>query len=231
MNESCESQGAPSAAGGRDEVACVEALLFAADSPLRAAKIAQAAGLGGQGEVTRAVKTLNERYEQSGSAFRVESIAGGYQMLTCPEYHDVLASLFRVRSDSRLSQAALETLAIVAYRQPVLRADIEAIRGVAAGEVLRGLLEKQLAKIVGRAEVIGRPMLYGTTRRFLEVFGLKDLDELPRVEELRPPPEKPGKKVETQQDGDQAEADNEEHEMPAESGTSPDEQGGAGAET
>ena len=218
MDESCESQEAPPASGDRDEVACVEALLFAADSPLRAAKIAQAAGLGGQREVTQAVKTLNERYEQSGSAFRIESIAGGYQMLTCPEYHDVLSALFRVRGDSRLSQAALETLAIVAYRQPVLRADIEVIRGVASGEVLRGLLEKQLAKIVGRAEVIGRPMLYGTTRRFLELFGLKDLTDLPRVEELRPPPEKPGHKEQDKDDDkdddkDEDEDDRDEEEL------------------
>ena len=89
----------------------------------------------------------------------------------------------------RLSQAALETLAIVAYRQPILRADVEAIRGVASGEVLRGLMDKQLVKIVGRAEVIGRPMLYGTTRRFLEIFGLKRIEDLPRVEELRRPSE------------------------------------------
>lgn len=204
MDDSCESQEGPATAGGRDEVSCVEALLFAADSPLRAAKIAQAAGLGGKRDVTRAVEALNERYEQSGSAFRIESIAGGYQMLTCPEYHDVLSALFRVRSDSRLSQAALETLAIVAYRQPVLRADIEAIRGVASGEVLRGLLEKQLAKIVGRAEVIGRPMLYGTTRRFLELFGLKDLCDLPRVEELRPPPEKPSREDEEEEQAESA---------------------------
>jgi segregation and condensation protein B len=96
-----------------------------------------------------------------------------------------------VKKDSRLSQAAMETLAIVAYRQPILRADIESIRGVASGEVLRGLLERQLVKIVGRAEVIGRPMLYGTSKRFLEVFGLASLDDLPRVEELRSGAETP----------------------------------------
>jgi len=168
-----------------DEVACIEALLFASDTPLTAAKIVKAAGLDGQRVVTQAIKDLNERYDNSNSAFHIEIIAGGYQMLTRPEYHDVLKQMFHVRSDARLSQAALETLAIVAYRQPILRADIESIRGVATGEVLRGLMEKQLVKIVGRAEVIGRPMLYGTTRRFLEVFGLKNLDDLPRVEELR----------------------------------------------
>ena len=170
-----------------DEIACVEALLFASDSPLSAGRLAQAAGIAGQAGVRRAVEMLNGRYEAAGTAFTIEAIAGGFQMMTRPEYNDVLRRLRRAKADSRLSQAALETLAIVAYRQPILRADVEAIRGVACGEVLRGLLDKQLVKIVGRAEVIGRPMLYGTTRRFLEIFGLKDLDGLPRVEELRQP--------------------------------------------
>ena len=106
-------------------------------------------------------------------------------MLTLPQYREVLGRLHKARSESKLSQAALESLAIVAYRQPILRADVEAIRGVASGEVLRTLMEKQLVKIVGRAEVIGRPMLYGTTRRFLDVFGLGSIEDLPRVEELR----------------------------------------------
>jgi segregation and condensation protein B len=106
-------------------------------------------------------------------------------MLTLPQYHEVLSRLFKTRSDSKLSQAAMETLAILAYRQPILRVDVEAIRGVACGEVLRGLMEKNLVKIVGRAEVIGRPMLYGTTKNFLEIFGLGSLEDLPRVEELR----------------------------------------------
>lgn len=168
-----------------DEIAAtVEAVVFASDTPLTAARIAQVAEIPLR-QVKRAVERLNAKYDQGRSAFRVETIAGGYQMLTLPEYHDVLGRLLRVRSESRLTQAALETLAIVAYRQPVLRADVEAIRGVACGEVLRGLMEKNLIKIVGRAEVLGRPMLYGTTRRFLEVFGLANLEDLPKVEELR----------------------------------------------
>ena len=169
-----------------DEVAaCVEAILFSSESPLTAARIVQIAELPGQRSVTTAVMQLNERYDGMGAAFHIEAIAGGYQMLTKAEYHDVVGRLSRSRSETRLSQAALETLAVIAYRQPVLRADIEAIRGVACGEVLRGLMDKQLVKIVARAEVLGRPMLYGTTRRFLELFGLKDLKDLPRVEELR----------------------------------------------
>jgi segregation and condensation protein B len=173
-----------SPAAEHEAAAVVEAVLFATDSPLTIAKIAQVAELPAR-EVRLAVDALNARYEQAGSAFRVEAIAGGYQMLTLPQYHDVLSRLLRARSDTKLSQAAMETLAIIAYRQPVLRADVEAIRGVACGEVLRGLMEKQLVKIVARAEVLGRPMLYGTTRRFLEVFGLNSLDDLPKVEELR----------------------------------------------
>jgi segregation and condensation protein B len=176
-----EPPAAPSAA------AIVEALLFTSDSPLSAARIAELAELPNERAVKDAIAALNARYEQQGAAFRIEALAGGYQMLTRPEFHGVVARLLRDRSDSRLSQAALETLAIVAYRQPILRADVEAIRGVACGEVLRGLLERQLIKIAGRAQVIGRPMLYGTTRRFLEVFGLESLDDLPKVEELRTP--------------------------------------------
>ena len=176
---------APDAAVEREIAATVEAILFSSDSPISPAKIAQVAELPGRREVKRAVAQLNERYEQMGCTFRIEPIAGGYQILTLPEYHDVVGRLFRARSETRLSQAALETLAIVAYRQPVLRADIEAIRGVACGEVLRGLMEKQLVKIVGRAEVLGRPMLYGTTRRFLDLFGLSGLRDLPKVVELR----------------------------------------------
>ena len=170
----------------RQEVqATVEAILFASDEPLPAAKIAKVALFPSQRVVKQAVAALNARYEQAGSAFRIDTVAGGYRMLTQPQYADVLQRLLQVRQDSRLSQAAMETLAIVAYRQPILRADIEAIRGVACGEVLRGLMEKQLVKIAGRAEIIGRPMLYGTTRRFLELFGISSLEDLPGVDELR----------------------------------------------
>lgn len=192
-----------------DGIACVEALLFASDSPLAPTRIVQAAGLKVPSDVKHAIETLNARYAETGAAFTIEAVAGGYQMMTRPEYNDVLRRMHRAKADSHLSQAALEALAIVAYRQPILRADVEAIRGVACGEILRKLMEKQLVKIVGRAEVIGRPMLYGTTRRFLEVFGLKDLDGLPRVEELRQPirgKEEPGDSLRTN-DSPQAPAD------------------------
>ena len=185
-NEKRDPQAARGLSSAEAEAAAtVEAILFASDSPLTASRIAEVAELSGQREVKKAIEALNSRYEQVGAAYRIEAIAGGYQMLARPEYHDVLSRLLRARADSRLTQAAMETLAIIAYRQPMLRADIEAIRGVACGDVLRGLMEKQLIKIVGRAEVVGRPMLYGTTRRFLELFGVNSLEDLPRVEELR----------------------------------------------
>jgi segregation and condensation protein B len=185
-----ESEASPQAQVDlRDVASAVEAVLFSTDVALPASRIAQVVEAP-QRLVKQAIAMLNDRYDGCGSAFRIEAIAGGYQMLTLPRHHDVLARLVQARSESKLSQAAMETLAIIAYRQPMLRADVEAIRGVASGEVLRGLMEKNLVKIVGRAEVLGRPMLYGTTKRFLEVFGLADLQDLPRVEELRAGAEK-----------------------------------------
>ena len=167
--------------------AVVEAVLFAADGPLPGQKIAQVLATGDARDVRKHVEALNQRYKETQSAFRIEEIAGGFQMLTLPEFSRWIEKVRRVRSESKLSQASLETLAIIAYRQPILRADVEAIRGVAAGELINRLREMGLVKIVGRADDVGRPMLYGTTRRFLEVFGLSDLGDLPQVEQLKPP--------------------------------------------
>lgn len=163
----------------------VEALLFSMDSPLPATKIAQLLGTGDVGDVKGHIEQLNGRYERSGAAFRIEAVAKGYQMLTLPAYNNWLTKLHKVRAESRLSQAALETLAIVAYRQPALRADIEAVRGVAVGDMLVRLREMNLVRIVGRAEEIGRPLLYGTTKKFLEVFGLGSLKDLPMVDQAQ----------------------------------------------
>jgi segregation and condensation protein B len=165
----------------------IEAVLFASDEPLSEARLADIVETGVR-QIRQHVKSLNEKYEANNNAFRIEQIAGGYQMLTLSHYNYWLNKLLRARSDTKLSAAALETLAIIAYKQPVMRADIEAIRGVAAGEVIRALCYKGLVKIVGRAEVLGRPMLYGTTKKFLEVFGLNTLKDLPKVEELKKPP-------------------------------------------
>ena len=178
----------PADADRAELAASVEAALFSSDKPMPAAKVNEVAQVGGVRAVRKAVDDLNAEYERSGRSFRIVEIAGGYQYQTLPEYGDVLARLRKSRSDTRLSQAALETLAIVAYRQPVVRADIENIRGVACGEVLRGLMEKNLLRIAGRAEELGRPILYGTTRHFLELFGLADIEDLPNAEQLRMPP-------------------------------------------
>jgi segregation and condensation protein B len=166
--------------------AVVEAVLFASDESINAARLAKIAETT-TSQVRRCVDTLNDRYKAVGSAFRIEQIAGGYQMLTLPAFDHWLKKLVSVRGDSKLSNAALETLAIISYKQPVIRADIEAIRGVQGGEVIRSLMYKGLVKIVGRAEVLGRPMQYGTTKKFLEVFGLNSLKDLPKVEELKKP--------------------------------------------
>lgn len=160
----------------------VEAILFASDAPLPAAKIAQAVGGATPREVREHVTALNLRYEQTGSAVRACEIAGGYQLRTLPVFHAWLARLHKARQETKLSAAAMETLSIVAYKQPVMRADIEAVRGVSTGDILNRLREMDLVRIVGRAEDLGRPMLYGTTKRFLEVFGLPGLGDLPKME-------------------------------------------------
>ena len=165
----------------------VEAILFHSDAPLALPKIVSILGVGSARDVRAHIDALNRRYESTGAVFRIEQIAGGYQILTLPAFNTWIRRLKQTRQDTRLSSAALETLAVVAYKQPVVRAEIEAVRGVAAGEMLNRLRELGLIRIVGRAEDVGRPMLYGTTKRFLEVFGLSSLEELPAVEQLPPP--------------------------------------------
>ncbi|HSW46999.1 MAG TPA: SMC-Scp complex subunit ScpB [Phycisphaerae bacterium] len=165
----------------------VEAILFASDQPLTLAKIVSILGTGSVREVRKIIQTLNDEYAQAGRSFRIDEIAGGYQILTLPEYNTWLRRLRQLRQESKLTPAAMETLAVVAYKQPVVRAEIEAVRGVSVGEVLNRLRELGLVKIVGRAEDVGRPMLYGTTRHFLELFGLGSLEDLPAIEELRMP--------------------------------------------
>ena len=136
-------------------------------------------------QVRDAIDALNIRYAADGRTFRIESVAGGRQLMTLPAFGPIVARLKGVREQGRLTQAALETLAIVAYRQPLLRADLESIRGVACGEVLRSLMERRLVKIVGRADEVGRPMLYGTTTEFLKQFGIGKLDDLPNAKDLK----------------------------------------------
>lgn len=172
--------------------AAVEAILLSSDRAVSPARLAEALGLIGAEEsaflpagaaraIASAVEELNAEYDKSGRSFRIELVAGGYRAMTCPEFAGAVAALQQQRARHRLSRAGVESLAIVAYRQPITRAELEAIRGVACGEVLRTLIDHRLVAIVGRAEELGRPMLYGTTRQFLDVFGLASLKDLPRV--------------------------------------------------
>lgn len=162
----------------------IEALLFSADAPVSLAKLAELAECGAT-QARLHVAELNDRYTAAGMSFRIEEIARGYQMMTLPEFAPHVARLLQQRKETRLGDASLETLSIIAYKQPIIRADVEAIRGVACGDVMKRLCEMGLARVVGRAEVVGRPLLYGTTRKFLDVFGLADLEDLPPMEALR----------------------------------------------
>jgi segregation and condensation protein B len=168
-------------------LAAVEAALLAADEPLPIRKLVQAAGLPDAATARRLVKRLHALYDADGTAFQVDELAGGWQLLSRPQFHRWLAKLRRAGADVRLTPAARETLAIVAYRQPIMRADIEAIRGVHCGDTLRLLMERGLVRIAGRDHSLGRPVLYGATRKFLQLFGLRNLKELPHAEQFRRP--------------------------------------------
>lgn len=170
-------------------LAQIEAVLFLAREPLNTRRLAQLANLADGTEARTLIGRLNRVYDQSQTAFRAEEVAGGFQLLSRPKYGAWLRRLHQTPIETRLSSPAMETLAVVAYRQPVLRAEIESIRGVQCGEMLRQLMERELVRIAGRSDELGRPFLYGTTKRFLQVFGLRHLDELPRAEMLRLRPE------------------------------------------
>jgi segregation and condensation protein B len=133
------------------------------------------------------IRRLNRIYDETASPFAAQELAGGFQLMTRAKFAGWLRRLQAGPVELRLSAPALETLAVVAYRQPVMRAQIEAIRGVDCGEILRQLMERNLVRAAGRADELGRPYLYATTKRFLQVFGLRDLDDLPRAEQLRNP--------------------------------------------
>jgi segregation and condensation protein B len=163
----------------------LEALLFASDAPLTPAKLRDVLPRVSAQAVKEAAAQLKEEYAQGGHAFELVEIAEGYQLLTKPEHDEWIARLRKAKGPTKLSGAALETLAIVAYKQPIRRVDIEAIRGVQSGELVRALMERGLVRIAGRADQPGSPLLYGTTKEFLDVVGLKSLDELPKPEEVK----------------------------------------------
>lgn len=162
----------------------IEALLFASDAPLSAEDLARGEEELDEAGVEAAVAALRSEYEAQERAFQVYEIAGGYQLLTRPEYSPHLERFETVPRNTRLSAAALEVLAIVAYRQPIGRSEVEEIRGVGSSHVLRTLQELDLIDVVGRGEGLGRPLLYGTTQRFLDHFGFASLEDLPKPDEL-----------------------------------------------
>jgi segregation and condensation protein B len=167
----------------------VEAILFACDDPVTPAKIVEALKEAmpevRKAEVEEALQQLKADYDNANRGFALEEIAGGVQLLTRPQFADIIAKLRRSKAEKKLSAAALETLAIIAYKQPIKRADLEAIRGVASGEVIRALMERRLVRIVGREDVPGAPVQYGTSAEFLEAFGIASLEDLPRPEEVK----------------------------------------------
>ena len=163
----------------------LEAVLFACDDPLTPAKLHDLLPESKPAEIKDALQALKAEYESGPRGFTLEEIAGGWQLLTRPQYADIISRLRRSKAERKLSSAALETLAVVAYKQPIKRADLEAIRGVASGDVLRALMERRLLRIVGREDVPGAPVQYGTTPEFLEAFGLRALEDLPRPEEVK----------------------------------------------
>lgn len=171
----------------RAEVKCrmLEAIFLIAKEPLSARKLAALGGLTDPTQARTLARRLNEQYDEHGHAFRIEEVAGGLQLLTRPQFATWLRRLEHVPGEELLSQGMLETMAIVAYRQPILRAEIEAIRGVSSDEVLRQLMNRDIIRICGRHDDLGRPYLYGTTRRFLQLFGLQSLDSLPRAQKIR----------------------------------------------
>ena len=160
----------------------LEGVLFISREPLTTRRLAQLAVLADATEARTLIRRLNERFEKVGRAFRIEEVGGGFEMLTKPQFAPWLRRMGHVPQEERLTAAAMEVLAIIAYRQPVMRADIEAIRGVGSEEVLKQLLSRDLVRICGRSDELGRPYLYGTTKRFLKMFGLKSLEKLPRAD-------------------------------------------------
>lgn len=162
----------------------VEAVLFASDAPLRAEEIARADQALDEDVVEEAIQEIQRDYDDGERAYQIKEVAGGYQIMTRPEFAPYLERFDTVPRPSRLSGPAIETLAIIAYRQPIGRIEIEYIRGVSSAGVIRTLLDRGLVEAVGRGEGLGRPILYGTTSRFLEHFGFASLDQLPRPEEL-----------------------------------------------
>ena len=176
---------AAQAVAARELKAIVESLLFVSSEPLPVQRLLAVIGDVTKVELTQALKTLGEELEQEGRGLRLAEVAGGFRLVTKQEYAGWIKRLDKAKSAAKLSRSALESLAIIAYKQPIVRSEIEEIRGVETSGVVRTLLERKLVRIVGRKEVPGRPIMYGTTKYFLEHFGLNDLSQLPPLREFK----------------------------------------------
>jgi len=166
-----------------DLKAIVEALIFASPEPVTIKSLVKLLDGESKDDIVTAIEELKEQYSRPGGLQIVE-VAGGWEIVTRPELHEWVRRLFHERTTQKLSVASLETLAVIAYKQPVTAPEIAEIRGVNTSGVLGTLVERHLVKVVGRKQVVGRPFLYGTTREFLERFGLNDLSDLPKVEDM-----------------------------------------------
>jgi len=163
----------------------IEALLFVSGSPLSTDRLKGIFDDTTKEQIEEQIAALRDEYEARGSCIMLAEVAGGHQLATRPEYHDWIRKFKSAKVSSRLSKAALETLAIIAYRQPITRVEVEAVRGVNIGGIVRNLMERRLVKIVGKKDVPGKPMMYGTSGEFLSYFGLKDLSALPTLKEFQ----------------------------------------------
>lgn len=177
-----ESEVAP--AGDTDVRKVVEAILFVSKTPLPAAKLCDILQEFDKEAVRAALDALVEDYEAQARPFHIVKLADGYQMLTRPEYAPWLMNMYRKRREEKISAAALETLAIIAYKQPITRAALESIRGVNCDYAVKALMERDLIRIAGREETLGRPLQYGTTKKFLNHFGLSSVKDLPDIEDI-----------------------------------------------
>jgi segregation and condensation protein B len=182
--EAGTAEGEPPSLPGEDVRAILEALIFASPQPVTPRDVGKVLVGVDRPRWQAALDELRADYARDGRGLQLVEVAGGWQITTRPEYNDWVRELLDPRSPTRLSIQALETLAVIAYKQPVTLPEIIELRGVKSGGVLKTLLEKRLIRIVGRKEVVGRPILYGTTKQFLLHFGLKDLGELPKIEEF-----------------------------------------------
>lgn len=169
----------------RETKAILEALLFLSDEPLEPDRFKGIIDEVTPDKIKELFEELKKGYDDRNGGLKIAEIAGGYQILTKPEYAPWIKKFNLVKLSARLSRAGLETLAIIAYKQPLIRAEIEAIRGVNVEGILKNLLDRRLIKILGRKDVPGKPLLYGTTKEFLHYFGLKDLSELPTLKEFK----------------------------------------------